>query len=439
MKTTQPIQSFCEDKDLLEDGSKSPSQPQKKWIRTALLAVAIMLFVTSIVGLNWLVATFGTDTPDTATQFFLAVDLLVIPLLLLGVVIGAGARYFDRVRIVMSFMERLNRLQTRLNYREDLLRLVADHRTGAIAIYDQNNRFWFANQPMADSMGKTVIELIGKPIGRALPADKARRLDVRLAEARASSEPMVLIDRVTDSTGQTRFIQSRYEAIIAFEELVGGVMVCEEDLTKLIVERERRERMLKQVIETLVAVVDRRDPYAAGHSARVGQLAHAVAEEMGIEPKMIETAEIAGSLMNFGKVLVSRSILTKTTPLTPEELQRVRDSILISSDILAIIGFDGPVVPTLRQVLERFDGTGAPSGLKGDDILMTARIVAVANAFVAFVSPRAHRDGLSFKDALQCMMAEAGHAYDRRVLIALSNYIENRPNKLDWLTSSKQA
>ncbi len=409
------------------------------WVKITIIAIAVALFVIAIFGLNQLVLTFGKDSPDAATHFFLAVDLLVIPLLLLGVLIGAGARYFDRVRLVMSYMERLNKLQTRLNYREDLLRLVADHRTGAISIFDQQNRYWFVNQPAAENLGMTVMEIVGKTLSRVLGNEKARQMEVRLAEARASAEPILLIDRIIDPIGQTRFIQSRYEAIRPFGELKGGVIVSEEDLTSLIIERERRERMFRQVIDTLVAVVDRRDPYAAGHSARVGQLAHAIAEEMGLEPRLVETAEIAGSLMNFGKVLVSRHILTKTTPLTPEELQRVRDSILISADILSIIGFEGPVVPTLRQVLERFDGTGEPEGLKGDDIFVTARIVSVANAFVAFVSPRAHRDGLSFKDALQCMMAEADHAYDRRVLIALSNYIENRPNKLDWLMATKQS
>jgi HD-GYP domain-containing protein (c-di-GMP phosphodiesterase class II) len=221
-------------------------------------------------------------------------------------------------------------------------------------------------------------------------------------------------------------------------DMHGCVLLREDDFTTLIVERERRERMLRQVIDTLVAVVDRRDPYAAGHSARVGQLSKAIAEEMGLDANLIEAAEIAGSLMNFGKVLVSRHILTKTTALTPDELQRVRDSILTSADILAIIGFEGPVVPTLRQVLERYDGTGVPSGLRGEEIMITARIVAVANAYVAFVSPRAHRPGLPFREALAVIARDSGKSFDERVLIALTNYVENRPSKLDWLKVTKQ-
>ncbi|MDD5587152.1 MAG: PAS domain-containing protein [Alphaproteobacteria bacterium] len=407
--------------------------------KIVLILSGVVLCGIALWGLKELVETFSSGEPKSAEHLFLTVDFLVIPLLLLGILLGAGARYFDRLNLAISYQERLNKLQNRLNYREDLLRLIADHRAGPIAIFDHQNHYWYVNQPSADAIGKSPMEVIGKPVSRILGQEKARQLELRLAEARAAGGTMEKVDRIVDEKGQTRFIQSRYISISPIAELSGGVLINEEDLTNLIVERERRERMLKQVIETLVAVVDRRDPYAAGHSSRVGQLARAIAKEMDIEPKLIDTAEIAGSLMNFGKVLVSRNILTKTTALSPEELQRVRDSILVSADILAIIGFEGPVVPTLRQVLERFDGSGVPEGLRGEDIMVTARIVAVANAFVALVSPRAHRDSLPFAAALEGMMAEADKIYDRRVLIALSNYMENRANKLDWLMTAKQA
>ena len=261
-----------------------------------------------------------------------------------------------------------------------------------------------------------------------------------LNEVRNSSQTLAeTLDQVKGKDGQTHFMQAHFEVIAPFRDFSGGVMVREADVTNLIVERERRSSMLRQVIGTLVAVVDRRDPYAAGHSARVGQLSRVLAEEMLLAEKEIDAAEIAGSLMNFGKVLVPREILTKTSALTPEELQRVRDSILTSADILSIIDFTGPVVPTLRQVLERFDGTGVPQGLKGDEIMITARIVAVANTYVALVSPRAHRPSLGMKEAMGHLQQGSDKAYDKYVVTALANYIENRRDKLDWLTAAKQA
>ena len=96
------------------------------------------------------------------------------------------------------------------------------------------------------------------------------------------------------------------------------------------------------------------------------------------------------------------------------------------------------VVPTLRQVLERYDGNGVPQGLKGDDILITARIVAAANAFVALTSPRAHRDGLPPSEALKQMALESGKTFDQRVLLALSNFVENKPGKLPWIALAQK-
>ncbi|MDX9689339.1 MAG: hypothetical protein EOM37_04235 [Proteobacteria bacterium] len=409
---------------------KVPELGRKK---TALNLAAVFLFALSLIGL-WQISIYYVETsPNPSVNFFVIMGLTFFSLLLLSIVLVEDSKLAERWRLGTGFQSRVDQLQNKLEYREDMIRLISNHQASAITIFDRQNRFFFVNDVAAKRLGRPVDEVIGQVPSKILLDAEARRLEIRLAEARASDEPREVVDRISDGKGGARFMQRYYAGVSELAEMAGFVIQREDDLTNLIVERERREQMLRQVIDTLVAVVDRRDPYATGHSLRVGQLSKAIAGEMGLEPIQVEAAEIAGSLMNFGKVLVSRRILTKTSALTPEELQRVRDSILVSADILAIIGFDGPVVPTLRQVLERYDGTGVPEKLKGDDILITARIVAASNAFVAFVSPRAHRDGLSFKEALSVMANDSGKAYDERVLVAMAHYIENRPNKIDWL------
>ena len=100
--------------------------------------------------------------------------------------------------------------------------------------------------------------------------------------------------------------------------------------------------------------------------------------------------------------------------------------------MLEEVEFDGPVVATLRQLQERWDGSGGPAGLAGENILITARVVAVANAFVAMVSDRAFRAGIGLDDAASRLMGEAGRAFDRRAIAALVNHLDNRGGRSEW-------
>lgn len=370
-------------------------------------------------------------------ELFYLICLVVLPLVLFLFLSVVAAQRLEYNRLSASYQLRVDQLQKRLNHQEDFLHSITDNDPESIAIFDKQNNYWFVNLSTARLLGVDAKDVIGKSPLKFIGHEDARKLELRLNDVRAANRPVELLQQTEGEGGRVKFMQTHYEPLAPFGDFTGGVLVRAEDVTNLIVERERRENMLRQVIATLVAVIDRRDPYASGHSARVGQLSRAIAEEMVVSEKDIEASEISGSLMNFGKVLVPREILTKTSALTPDELQRVRDSILTSADILSIIDFVGPVVPTLKQVLERYDGTGVPLGLTGDQIMVTARIVTVANAYVALVSPRAHRPSMDFKDAVQIMLKDGDKVYDRKVVLALANFIENRPNKLDWLKTGK--
>lgn len=402
--------------------------------RTMLTVAAVIFLVIALIGVWQMLANLGAISEIPPPAFFLSLGVTFFSLLLMAVVLVEDSKYAERSRIDATHQTEVDMLHDQMERHQELLRLVTNHQTESITVFDKDNCYTFINDVAARNLGCTTDDVIGCHPKKILSAEEAKKLDVHLAWTRTLDEPRVAVERMVQENGETRFVQ-RYYARLSYRD--ESIILREDDITNLIVERERREQMLRQVIDTLVAVVDRRDPYATGHSKRVGQLAKAIAEEMGMDKLDIEASEIAGSLMNFGKVLVSRRILTKTSSLSAEELQRVRDSILVSADILGIIGFDGPVVPTLRQVLERYDGSGTPDGLKGESILLTARIVAAANAFVAFVSPRAHRDGLPFKEALNVMAQDSNKAFDERVLVAMTHYIENRPNKIDWLLAKQ--
>lgn len=326
--------------------------------------------------------------------------------------------------------ERLRLLSQKLERQADLLRIVTDSQPAAIFIVDQQEHIRFANRLVAQRTGVEAADLAGKTLAGALgPAEAARhRGRIREALERGSAQPAV---QRLERDGKPRIVHVEYVPLPAHGRQRPTVLVVEEDITDPIMERERRERTQRHVVQTLVSLLDSRDPYAAHHSQRVSQVARAVAEEMGLSAAEIETAEIAGSLMNVGKVLVSPQVLTRDGSLTEDEKSQVRQSLLASADLLKGIEFDGPVVETLRSAQERWAGDG-PGGLRGDAIPVTARVIAVANAFVAMVSPRAHRASIGMDAAVAALLEQSGQAFDRRVVAALVNALENRGGREKW-------
>lgn len=325
-------------------------------------------------------------------------------------------------------------LARRYEAQSDFLKLVTDSQPAAMFIVDQEDRYKFANRVAADDAGIGANDLLGKSLASVLGPAAASRYAAVNRQVRDSGERRSQVHQ-SGSNGDLRVVQSEYIPIThggaapASDNISGtppGIMVVEEDITSAVAEKERRERTLQHLIRTLVAILDRRDPNASDHSARVAALARAITLEMGLDEEEAKTAEFAGQLMNLGKVLVPAEMLTREGNLADDEMRLVRDSLQNGVDLLDGIEFDGPVVQTLRQIQERWDGSGAPLGLAGDDILITAQIVAVANAFVALTSERSWRAGTDGEYAAGELMKEAGGAYTRRVISALINLVDNR-------------
>jgi len=153
--------------------------------------------------------------------------------------------------------------------------------------------------------------------------------------------------------------------------------------------------------------------------------------EMGLEELDKMTVDIAGNLMNLGKIFVPADILTKTTDLTAEERALTANAYLTTVDLIEGVTFEGPVVETIRQLGETWDGKG-PLGLKDEEIIRTARVLAVANSFIGMISPRAYRGAMPFEKAADILMSETGTRFDRKPVTALINFLENRGGKNRW-------
>lgn len=192
--------------------------------------------------------------------------------------------------------------------------------------------------------------------------------------------------------------------------------------TKATAKQGIRLHSMNKIIALLSSLVDQRDPHASQHSEMVATISRAVAEQMALDLRMCETIEMAAKLMNIGKAHISKELLTRASSLNTQELFIIRNSLVESADILEGIILDGPVVETLKQTQEYIDGSG-PQSLKGSQILISARIIAATNAFVAMVSPRAYREPMSFDDAITVLEQDSGRRFDPAVVAALKHYM----------------
>jgi len=353
--------------------------------------------------------------------------MLGLGLLLIAVAIVAVWRHGSSRR-ASEAAEKFQHLAQQFQAQKDLLQLVTDSQPTSIFILDQQHRYRFANQQASRAAGITPGEMLGKDIDAVLGPGRARRYTKLNDQAAEDSVAVTDVARI-EHDGALQVLQSEHIPLKGRSGAAAGVLTVERDITDVVTEREKRARTLQNLVKTLVGVVDRRDPFAANHSMRVAKVAGAVAREMGLSEVEIDTTEIAGNLLNLGKIMIPPEVLAKTGDLTEDERRLLRNSVQMSGDMLQDIEFDGPVVDTLRQAQERWDGSGQPKGLKGEAILVTARIIAVANALVGMISDRAFRQGMSIDSAIEILFKEAGKAYDRRVVAALVNYLDNRDGR----------
>lgn len=393
----------------------------------------VLVTSRAIPGLPW-VLVHKVDAAEALGPSEARLKRLLIILLLVVALVGAAiiaVWYKGASYRAGAANRRLEEMAAEMARQRDFLRLVTDSQPNANAIIDKFGHYRFANQAASRNVGMEQGDMLGKNLTSVLGPIRARQYDRLNREAMEEGTTVTALHRF-DSEDGANIIQSLHVPIAESPEMPEGVLLIEEDITRAIVERERRERIMRQLVDTLVTVVDRRDPHASEHSRRVARVARAIAQEMSLDSVMVDTAEIAGEMMNVGKIMVPTEMLTRAGKLTAREIKQVRSSMQMSADLLDGIDFDGPVVETLRQCQERWDGQGEPRGLKERQIVVTAGVIAAANAFVALVSPRAHRPGIPFDKAIDILMGDAGKAYDRRAVIALVNYLDNRGGRENW-------
>jgi PAS domain S-box-containing protein len=189
-------------------------------------------------------------------------------------------------------------------------------------------------------------------------------------------------------------------------------------------------RMLGQTIHALSIAFELRDPFTAGHHRRVSDLSRSIATQLKLSRDAIDGIRISGSIHDIGKISIPSEILNKPGKLSNIEFMMVKTHPEIGYNILKNIDFPWPVAQTVHQHHERIDGSGYPQGLTGNEIIMEARIMAVADVVEAMASHRPYRRAIGITEALNEVETNKGILYDRDVADACLDLFRARGYKL---------
>jgi len=290
-----------------------------------------------------------------------------------------------------------------------------------IATADLNHKIIDVNRSFTEMFGYTLEEIKGKDIDQIIvPREKlseAIRITQQYDEGKISTVETVRKRKdgsliPVEITGASIIIDSKQVGVYGIYKDITERKQVQEELQGTL---KKLRRALKATIQAMVLTVETRDAYTAGHQQRVTNLARAVAKEMKLSKGQIDGIRMAGTIHDIGKIGVPAEILNKPTRLADIEFNLIKIHPLVGYNILKQIEFLWPVAKIVLQHHERMNGSGYPHGLSGEDILLEARILGVADVVEAMAS---HRPALGIDKALEEVSKNKGVFYDPQVVDA---------------------
>lgn len=320
--------------------------------------------------------------------------------------------------------EERRRVTTALKESEQRFRALYVHATDGILVTNlESKRFLTVNPAICQMLGYSEQELMGLSV-----TDLHRKEDLPFVLEQFKQEahkdfgiandiPFKRKDGsifIADITGSSISIGGEKYSVGMIRDITERKQ-AEEERRK---SDERLQEVLVQTIEAIALTVEKRDPYTAGHQQRVADLAVAIANELGLDEQRIHGIRLGGIIHDIGKIYIPAEILNRPGRLSSAELELIKSHPEVGHDIISTVKFPWPVREMVLQHHERMDGSGYPHGIKGSEITLEARILAVADVVEAMVSHRPYRPGLGLGPALKEIKRGRGTAYDEAVVDA---------------------
>ena len=291
---------------------------------------------------------------------------------------------------------------------------------------DIAGNFIFFNDSMCRILGYPAEELMGKNNRGYMNDENAKKIFDVFNEVYRTGIPTRAFDwELIRKDGSKCFVETIVSLITDSNNVKTGFRGIARDVT----ERKRTEEELDNSFKRLRAAlgatihavsvtVETRDPYTAGHQKRVADLSRAIATEMGIDINRTDGIRMAGVIHDLGKMAIPAEILSKPSKLSAIEYALIKTHPRAGYDILKDVEFPWPIAQIVLQHHERLNGSGYPTGLKGEEILLEARVIAVADVVEAIASYRPYRPSQGMEKALGEIIQNRGILYDPEVVDA---------------------
>jgi len=295
----------------------------------------------------------------------------------------------------------------------------------AIIAADSERKITYLNKAAENLFGWKAVEVLGR---------KANEVLIPVEEENTLNEVMAFLNADGIWKGEILFRRKNGEKFTAevtnlevklTESGSKGYVSVSSDITERKLTEKALKNTLNSTIGLLSAIAESKNPFSVGHQKNVSRLASEIAKRMGLSERRVELISLAGMVLDIGMIAVPSEILLKSRPLNDIERSLMMQHVEKGKDILEKAEFFSPIVEQVYQHHERLDGSGYPNGLKGDQIVLEARILAVADVFEAMMSHRAHRPALGIAEALSELKKNGGILYDRDVVSACVQIIES--------------
>jgi PAS domain S-box-containing protein len=323
------------------------------------------------------------------------------------------------ITYLSSLRKQVNELRVTNVYNRNLIEASLD----PMVVIRADGRIMDVNAATETATGYLRAELIGTEFFEYFSdPDKARDIYQKVfRESSLRNSPLELQHR----DGHVTLVL--YNASVYQDEQgqIVGVFAAARDVTDLKLTEQKLMETLESLrkafgitIKVLVSAVEARDPYTSGHQIRSAGLARAIATEMGLPQEKIDGIRMAGSIHDIGKLSTPAEILSKPGKLTNAEFSLIKEHPWNGYEILKDVESSWPLAEIIYQHHERMDGSGYPRGLKGDEILIEARILSVADVVESMASHRPYRPALGVNAALDEIEKNRGTLYDADVVDA---------------------